>query len=95
MVELARRHPSADGLLQRALNQAARELMLMQSSDWAFIMRTGTTVSYATRRMNEHLLRFNRIYDEVQAGRVTEEWVQEIESSDNVFPHLDYRIYAS
>ena len=95
MVELARRHPSADGLLQRALNQAARELMLMQSSDWAFIMRTGTTVSYATRRMNEHLLSFNRIYDEVQAGRVTEEWVHEIESRDNVFPHLDYRIYAS
>jgi len=67
----------------------------MQSSDWAFIMRTGTTVSYATRRMNEHLLSFNRIYDEVQAGRVTEEWVHEIESRDNVFPHLDYRIYAS
>jgi 1,4-alpha-glucan branching enzyme len=45
--------------------------------------------------MNEHLLRFNRIYDDVQAGRVTEEWVHEIESRDNVFPHLDYRIYAS
>ena len=95
MVELARRHPAADGLLQRALNQAARELMLMQSSDWAFIMRTGTTVSYATRRMNEHLLRFNRLYDEVQAGRVTEGWMREIEAKDNVFPHLDYRIYAS
>ena len=48
------RHPSATGITKRALNQAARELMLMQSSDWAFIMRTGTTVSYATRRMNEH-----------------------------------------
>jgi 1,4-alpha-glucan branching enzyme len=45
--------------------------------------------------MNEHLLRFNRIYDELQTGQVTERWVREIESRDNVFPHLDYRIYAS
>ena len=35
----------------RALNQAARELMLAQSSDWTFIMTTGTTVPYATRRI--------------------------------------------
>src|SRR5512136_204528 len=64
MVELARRFPSAEGLVERALKLAARELMLMQSSDWAFIMRTGTTVSYATRRMNQHIVRFNRLYDE-------------------------------
>ena len=95
MVELAHRHPAATGLVKRALDQAARELMLMQSSDWPFIMRTGTTVSYATRRMDEHILRFNRLYDELKAGRVTERWVAEIEAMDNVFPHLDYRIYAS
>ena len=95
MVELAHRHPSADGLTARALNQAARELMLMQSSDWTFIMRTGTTVSYATRRMNEHILRFNRLYDELKAARVTERWLADIEAKDNLFPHLDYRVYAS
>jgi 1,4-alpha-glucan branching enzyme len=95
MVELAHRYPSATGLAERALNQAARELMLMQSSDWAFIMRTGTTVSYATRRMNEHLLRFNRLYDELRSGRLTEPWVAETEARDNVFPDLDYRIYSS
>jgi len=95
MVELAHRHPSADGLTARALNQAARELMLMQSSDWPFIMRTGTTVSYATRRMNEHILRFNRLYDELKAARITERWLADIEAKDNLFPHLDYRVYAS
>ena len=50
MVELARHH--ADGgneLRRRALNQAARELLLAQSSDWAFIMKTGTMVEYAVR----------------------------------------------
>jgi len=95
MVELAQRHRSADGLVLRALNQAARELMLMQSSDWTFIMRTGTTVAYATRRMNEHILRFTRLYDEIRAGRLTESWLADVEARDNVFPNLDYRVYAS
>ncbi len=95
MVELAQRHPSADALTARALNQAARELMLMQASDWTFIMRTGTTVSYASRRVNEHILRFNRLYDELKAGRVTERWLADVEASGNVFPRLDYHIYAS
>jgi 1,4-alpha-glucan branching enzyme len=95
MVELARAHPSADGLAARALNQAARELMLMQASDWPFIMRTGTTVSYATRRMNEHILRFQRLYRELRESRVSAEWLAEIEAKDNLFPRIDYAIYAT
>ena len=95
MVELAHRFPGAEGTTARALNQAARELMLAQSSDWPFIMRTGTTVSYATRRFNEHILRFNRLYDELRAGQPNETWLAEIEGRDNIFPNVDYRIYAS
>ena len=95
MVELAHRHRGATGIVERALNQAARELMLMQSSDWPFIMRTGTTVSYATRRLKEHILRFKRCCDDIATGRVSERWLAEMESRDNIFPDLDYRIYAS
>jgi 1,4-alpha-glucan branching enzyme len=84
MVELARRNPAATGLELRALNQAARELLLAQSSDWAFIMTTGTTVPYATRRFNEHIVRFTRLYE-----------VAELEGKDNIFPQVDYRIYAT
>ncbi len=69
MVELARRQPGAPGSTRRALNQAARELMLAQSCDWTFIMTTGTTVPYATRRFNEHTVRFSRLYDELQRRR--------------------------
>ncbi len=45
MTELARHNPAPDPLRERALNQAARELMLAQSSDWPFILRTGTSPS--------------------------------------------------
>ncbi|HET6280969.1 MAG TPA: 1,4-alpha-glucan branching protein domain-containing protein [Polyangia bacterium] len=95
MVELARRHPATDPLTTRALNQAARELMLAQSSDWTFIMKTGTTVPYATRRINEHILQFTRLYDDVTSAKVSEPFLVDLESRDNLFPHMDYRIYAS
>jgi len=96
MTELAHRYRDAeDPLTLRALNQAARELMLAQSSDWAFIMSTGTTVPYATRRFNEHIARFNRLYEQLSAGEVNEELVSDLESRDNIFPDIDYRIYAN
>src|SRR5439155_40786 len=38
MVELARANPEPTALRRRALDQAARELLLAQASDWAFIM---------------------------------------------------------
>jgi 1,4-alpha-glucan branching enzyme len=96
MVELARRHASPpEGLTLRALNQAARELMLAQSSDWSFIMSTGTTVPYATRRFNEHIIRFNRLYDGLKNGGVEEGFLSGIEAQDNIFPNIDYRVYAS
>lgn len=49
MTELAQRNPESE-LELRALNQAGRELLLAQSSDWAFIMHTGTMVDYAVKR---------------------------------------------
>lgn len=95
MVALADRYPHAEGLLERVLNQAARELLLLQASDWAFIMKTGTATSYAVRRMQDHLSRFNRLHEEAVSGRVCETFLKEIEGKDNLFPSIDYRIYRS
>ena len=94
MVALARRFQAPTALERRALNQAARELLLAQSSDWAFIMKTGTTVSYATRRTNEHVVRFHRLHDDLLANRVDEPHLAALEQKDNVFPEVDYRVYA-
>jgi len=93
MVALAAQHPEAQGLLRRALDQAARELLLAQSSDWAFIMRTGTMVEYAIRRTQSHLRRFLRLHDEIRRGAIDEPWLTQIEYLDNIFPELDYRVF--
>lgn len=94
MIELSRMFPNAEGLLRRALNQAARELLLAQSSDWAFIMKTGSHVEYAVRRTKDHLARFTRLYEDIKANRIDEGWLADIEYKDNIFPAIDYRIYA-
>ena len=95
MVELANRYPEAGGLLRRALNQAARELMLAQSSDWAFIMSTGTMVEYAVKRTKIHLSNFLRLRDEIEGNRIDEGWLSDLEYRDNIFPDVDYSWYQN
>ncbi|HEX3032991.1 MAG TPA: 1,4-alpha-glucan branching protein domain-containing protein [Bacillota bacterium] len=97
MVSLANRYPQADGTTRRLLNQAARELLLAQSSDWAFIMKTGTMVDYAVRRTRQHLENFDKLFGSLEADSVSgdEEWLSRLEDKNNIFPELDYRIYAS
>jgi 1,4-alpha-glucan branching enzyme len=94
MVELAGDYPDAGGLLERALKQAGRELLLAQSSDWAFIMSTGTMVEYAVRRTKNHILNFLRLHNEIRANRIDEGWLSHLEYVNNIFPELNYRYYC-
>jgi 1,4-alpha-glucan branching enzyme len=93
MIALAREVREPTPLERRALDQAARELLLAQSSDWAFIMKTGTMVEYAVRRTKEHLLRFTRLHDQVRAGRIDAGWLAHVEEKDNLFPEIDHAVY--
>ena len=55
MVECATLYKNVeDKLITRALNQMARELLLLQSSDWLFIITNGTMVEYAHKRIKDH-----------------------------------------
>jgi 1,4-alpha-glucan branching enzyme len=94
MAELAGRFPQATGLTERALKQAARELLLAQSSDWPFILRTGTSPEYARKRIKDHLLRFLALYEQLCQNRVDEGWLGQIEWMDNLFPNVNYRYWA-
>jgi len=95
MVELANQfRGSADALTTRALNQCAREVLLAESSDWAFIMKTNTMVEYAVKRTKDHVSRFNDLYFAIKGGSVSESYLGELEWKDNIFPFIDYRVYA-
>jgi 1,4-alpha-glucan branching enzyme len=94
MTELARQFSNnTDGLLRRALNQALRELLLAQSSDWGFIMGTGTHTNYAVKRTKDHLLRFIRLYEDIKVNSIDQDWLADIEYKDNIFPEIDFRVH--
>jgi 1,4-alpha-glucan branching enzyme len=95
MIDMANRNADADGLKRRALNQAARELVLAQSSDWAFLITVGSAASYSTKRTKEHIQRFMAIYDQVTSGNINEDYIRDCEWRDNIFPEIDYRVYRS
>ena len=94
LTELAHKYPNAEGLTARALKQAARELLLAQSSDWAFIMKTGTMVEYACERTKVHVLNFNHLYEQLKKNELDDAWLSQVERRHNLFPNMDYRVYA-
>lgn len=91
MAELVIRFPDESGLKERALNQAAREVLLAMASDWPFIMNARTVVTYAERRVKEHLYNFTRIYEALSQRNMGTEWLTWLEKKHPVFPNLDYR----
>ncbi len=93
MVELVGRFPDVQGRKQRALNQAAREVLLSQASDWPLIIKSGTTVGYAERRVKEHISNFTRIYESLSSNTMDTEWLTTLEKRNNVFPDLDYKVF--
>ena len=93
MSELARQFPNPDALTARALQQAARELLLAQASDWPFILRADTSPAYARRRVKDHLLRFIHIYEQLTGPGINAPWLAELESRDNLFPEVNWNYW--
>jgi 1,4-alpha-glucan branching enzyme len=99
MTEMAQHHRElpegpAGALLDRALRQLARELLLAQASDWAFLMKTGTAKNYAAKQTRDHILRFTRLHEQIQAGAIDEAFLENCEWRDNIFPNLNWHYYA-
>jgi len=97
MEGLAARYPEADGAMKEVLNQAARELLLVQSSDWPFLITTGQARVYAENRFLEHANRFQKLADIAESGHADEAAValcHEMWELDKVFSGIDYRSFA-
>ncbi len=92
--EINAMYPSAYGEMARVLSQAARELVLLQSSDWPFLVTTGQARDYAVDRFQGHLARFERLISIARSGTLSREDVRFLEWTedvDNPFPRISYR----
>jgi 1,4-alpha-glucan branching enzyme len=95
MQELARQHAGEPpgSLTYRALQQAARCLLLAQASDWPFILKSGTSTGYAQQRVRDLLARFNYLNKGISGAGVDPSHLQALEQLDAIFPRLDFRCF--
>lgn len=98
LIEMANRYnqlQSSNNIYYRALNQMCRELLLAQSSDWAFIMKADTMVDYAVFRTKKHLNNFSRLAEEVKNQNINVDGLSKLEKINNIFPSINFKLYQT
>lgn len=100
MIRLAGMYPVPESLpvsLLSLLNLAAEELMLAQSSDWPFMIDSGTFPTYAEQRILNHLNKFHSLLDLVETGAIqpceVNHQLDEPGRRDPIFPTMSYTFY--
>ncbi len=82
------------------LEKAGRELLLLQASDWPFVIRRGQAVDYGIKRFMQHVARFENLTDLAEKvaldskylgglTEVEEHAVKDADLHDVVFPEID------
>jgi 1,4-alpha-glucan branching enzyme len=98
MRELASKYGARkeDGELQDILKQAARELLLLESSDWQFLISTRSATDYAEGRIVRHYEDFKRLSKMAEkkgeGGDLTEgdvNFLKLVMARDALFPDID------
>ncbi len=85
---LARTANADTAMYERAAAQAARELLLMESSDWTFMISRDAAAAYARDRFEAHRARFRVLADMLERGEVNAHTLADLEETDNPFPWL-------
>lgn len=91
-----------DDELKRLLEQMGRELLLMSASDWQFLISTEAAKDYAELRLTNHYNDFKKLseiaqrkIDGVKLSSKDNQFLQDCETRDNLFPELDTSWFAS
>ena len=94
VTELVRTLPKQGGQRGVALDQMIRELLLLQSSDWAFIIHTQTTVGYAEARIRAHTHRLRHLGHLAEKSHLTADevaWIHDVAQRDTFATSLSSR----
>ena len=100
MVALVSKYLHKDSFGDRVLEQLGRELLLIESSDWPFLITTGQAKEYGRRRLLEHANAFHRLANALEeyfkSGEFREkEFLEHVEELDNPFNPINIEGYIS
>lgn len=93
MARLAEHYPDSDEITRFVLNQAARELLYAQSSDWWQLLTTGAK-AHGTGNFARHLERFSRLAHSVEVGEPDITSARRYFDIGELLPDMDYRWFA-
>jgi 1,4-alpha-glucan branching enzyme len=93
MIELADRFTKNSRLKERALNQAAREILLAMSSDWPALLYHQECTGYARNQVEDALKNFTAIYKALGSNYISTEWLTNLERRHDIFPNINYRVF--
>ena len=85
--------PSPQADIRLALNQYLRELLLAQSSDWAFILHQETAQNYAAGRVKAHIENMTKIYQQVRQQTPDKQWLIALQKETPLFSEMDLLTY--
>jgi len=95
MIDLAGRFRNDQGLKERMLNMAARELLLAQSTDWPLMADAQISADYAAAECEEHLAAFTDVYDSLGSGSIGTDRLIKREKEYPIFSDMNYRFFIS
>ncbi len=85
-----------DAEVKAVMQRAGRQLLLLQASDWPFVVHTGGAVDYGIQRLSGHATNLNRalaIAQDVAAGKVLtvvqKSELADMDAHDNIFVDID------
>jgi 1,4-alpha-glucan branching enzyme len=95
--DVLEKNPKPSEWEERVLKQAARELLLMEGSDWPFLLYTKQAKDYANQRFHKHHQTFNKIlwaaknFDD--RSRISLNELEKIESIDSCFQDINLKYF--
>jgi len=95
MKEAVEAYATAKSTKRHILDQAARELLLLQSSDWPFLVTTGQAREYAIERFRQHVDRFNILLEEVEQRQPNTQLASDLWEKDKIFPEMDFHWFQA
>jgi 1,4-alpha-glucan branching enzyme len=85
----------ANPLLQRVALQAIRELLIMQASDWPFLITTYQAKDYAIKRLEGHRANLWQLLGMLDSDQVDTQALRHLETLNNPFGWLTWPMAAA
>lgn len=86
---MLKKYQHTSEIKKRALNQAVREMLLLQMSDFAVMASNKITAQYAKRRMQTHFNNMKKLIFDLYREKVDMFFLNKLEQLEYIFPHLD------